>query len=80
MSGPQAVPPRDAWRILADSIRPLPVDVVDLAVACGSWLAGPVVADRDLPPAPRAAMDGFALRAGDVSGSGRRLADRKSVV
>lgn len=74
MSGPQTVPPRDAWRILADSIRPLPVDVVDLAVACGSWLAAPVVADRDLPPAPRAAMDGFALRAGDVSGSGRRLA------
>src|SRR5580765_8322057 len=37
-----------------------------LLQALGRVLAEPVVADRDLPPFPRATRDGFALRAQDL--------------
>ncbi|HVB35034.1 MAG TPA: gephyrin-like molybdotransferase Glp [Patescibacteria group bacterium] len=39
---------------------------VPLGRALGRILAEPVVADRDLPPFPRAIRDGFALRAADA--------------
>ena len=48
-------------------IPPPEVEAVDLLVACGRVLAEPVVADRDFPPFPRAARDGYAVRAEDVS-------------
>ncbi|HKH98186.1 MAG TPA: gephyrin-like molybdotransferase Glp [Candidatus Sulfotelmatobacter sp.] len=40
---------------------------VDLLSAVGRVLAEPVFADRDLPPFPRSARDGYALRAADLS-------------
>jgi len=59
------VTPQDAWRILAESIVPLPAGNVPLERAAGGWLTAPL--------APRSAMDGFALRAADVIAPGTRL-------
>jgi molybdopterin molybdotransferase len=42
-------------------------ETVDLLSAAGRVLAEPVVADRDLPPFPRSARDGYAVRAADLS-------------
>jgi molybdopterin molybdotransferase len=41
-------------------------EVLALPAALGRALAGPVQADRDFPPFPRATRDGFAVRADDV--------------
>ncbi len=40
---------------------------VALAEACGRYLAEDILTDADLPPFDRAAMDGYAVRAGDVA-------------
>jgi molybdopterin molybdotransferase len=45
--------------------RPLGSETVPLAQAPGRVLAQDAVAGRDDPPAPKSAMDGFALRAAD---------------
>jgi molybdopterin molybdotransferase len=42
------------------------IDRVPLLQAQGSVLAEPLVADRDFPPFPRAARDGYAVRAADL--------------
>src|SRR5215470_7430004 len=39
---------------------------VPLLQGLGRVLAGPVVADRDLPPFPRATRDGYAVKAADL--------------
>ena len=56
----------DAWRILDREIAPLGAESLPLAVAAGRRLAEPLFADRDNPPAPRSAMDGFAVRGDDL--------------
>jgi molybdopterin molybdotransferase len=43
-----------------------PAEDVALPAALGCVLAGPVQADRDFPPFPRATRDGYAVRADDV--------------
>jgi molybdopterin molybdotransferase len=43
-----------------------PIEAVDLANASGRALAEPLIADRDLPPFPRATRDGFAVVAADL--------------
>src|SRR6185295_3031185 len=49
--------------------RPTPAtEQVPALEADGRVLAETVVADRDYPPFPRAARDGFAIRAADVPG------------
>src|SRR5439155_3547890 len=58
-------------RIL-DRAEPGEVIEVALAEALGLILAEPAVADVDLPPFDRAALDGYALRAADGQ-SGARL-------
>jgi molybdopterin molybdotransferase len=40
---------------------------VELLAAAGRVLSEPVAADRDLPPFPRSARDGYAVRAADLS-------------
>jgi molybdopterin molybdotransferase len=60
------ITPEEAWAILGDSVRPLQAEAVPLERALGRWLAGDVVADRDLPPADRSARDGYAIRHADV--------------
>ena len=43
------------------------IEDVAVKAAGGRYLAEDVVADRDLPPADRSAMDGFAVRAADLA-------------
>ena len=47
----------------------LPEEEVDLAQAAGRVLRKPVMADRDQPPFPSAAMDGYALAEGPAAGA-----------
>ncbi|MDX2258068.1 MAG: molybdopterin molybdotransferase MoeA [Hyphomicrobiaceae bacterium] len=53
-------------RILA-GVVPGPAETVDLLSAAGRTLAEPVVAMRTQPPFDASAMDGYAVRAADVS-------------
>lgn len=51
----------------------LPFESVDLAEARNRFLAEEVVADSDLPSFDRSQMDGYAVRAGDISNAPARL-------
>lgn len=53
-------------RVLA-AFRPLPVEEASLLDACGRILAEDVVARNSVPPFRNSAMDGYAVRAEDVS-------------
>jgi molybdopterin molybdotransferase len=53
-------------RVLADA-KPLPTEVVPLEEALGRVLTEDVVALRTQPPAAVSAMDGYAVRAGDIA-------------
>ena len=57
-------------RLLAMAVA-LPVERVPVAEALGRYLAEPLVARRTQPPADLSAMDGYALRAADLSGPWR---------
>lgn len=60
----------DARRVVEEQAahtQPGEVEVVDLLAAAGRVLAEPVVADRDLPPFPRATRDGYAVRSTDLA-------------
>ncbi|MBI4362454.1 MAG: molybdenum cofactor biosynthesis protein [Euryarchaeota archaeon] len=57
--------------ILLDSVKPIQgVEEADLTGARGRVLAEPLQAGVDVPPFRRAAMDGYAVRAGDTYGAG----------
>src|SRR6266516_2773387 len=59
----------DARRVVeehASRLRPRGRELLALLEAVGRVLAEPIHADRDYPPFPRAARDGYALRAVDV--------------
>ena len=60
----------DARRLLLDDVAALDAEDRGLLDAAGCVLAEPVVADRDLPPTDRSAMDGFAVRASDCDRPG----------
>jgi len=47
----------------------MPVELVSLDEADGRILAETITADRDYPPFPRSARDGFAVRAADLPGT-----------
>jgi molybdopterin molybdotransferase len=49
------------------AISPTETETTDLLSATRRVLAGPIVADRDFPPFPRATRDGYAVRAHDVA-------------
>lgn len=63
----------DAIKVILDNITPLDVESVPLAKALGRILAEDIIADSDLPPFDRAQMDGYAVRAEDVSTTPARL-------
>jgi molybdenum cofactor synthesis domain-containing protein len=65
--------PLDRARALIDgAIRPIDrTENIALAYADGRVLAADVVAASDVPPFPRAAMDGYAVRATDTTGATR---------
>lgn len=52
---------------------PLPAADVPLLDALGQVLAAPLVAPINIPPLDNSAMDGYALRAADISQAGREL-------
>lgn len=53
--------------------RNLPAEEVEVGEALGRALAEPVVATRTLPPLDNSAMDGYAVRHGDVAATPTRL-------
>ncbi|HEX6219543.1 MAG TPA: gephyrin-like molybdotransferase Glp [Acidimicrobiia bacterium] len=55
---------------IISTVRPTPPETVDLNRAIGRVLAQPVVAPHDVPSFSNSAMDGFAVRAADVSSPG----------
>ena len=59
--------PQQTWSVISEQIAPLGACALPLDQALGYVLAEPVRADRDLPPAHRSAMDGFAVRAADLA-------------
>jgi molybdenum cofactor synthesis domain-containing protein len=61
----------EGMRILLDIAQPISrTERVPLLQASGRVLAEPVVAAADVPPFPRAAMDGYAVVAQDTFGAG----------
>jgi molybdopterin molybdotransferase len=65
--------PDEAWTLIRSALRPLPPEDCILADAVGRRLASCLYADRDIPTADRAAMDGFALRAADLGVDGASM-------
>jgi molybdopterin molybdotransferase len=57
----------EALAMVIERTPVLSAETVPLGMAWGRVLRSSVVADRDLPPFDRAAMDGFAVRSQDVS-------------
>ncbi|HEV8309244.1 MAG TPA: gephyrin-like molybdotransferase Glp [Methylomirabilota bacterium] len=57
--------------ILAQVVRPLGPEAVPLQQALGRVLARDVAAPFDVPPADNSAVDGYAVRAGDLRPGGR---------
>ena len=57
----------EAIEIVLKATRALPLEDVALQQALGRVLGEDVAADLDLPPFDRSAMDGYAVRAQDVS-------------
>jgi molybdenum cofactor synthesis domain-containing protein len=64
----------EARAIIDGTVRPVDrTERVPLAEANGRVLAVDVVAASDVPPFARAAMDGYAVRAADISGATRAI-------
>jgi molybdopterin molybdotransferase len=57
----------DARRMVLEALRPLGMVTLELDAALGRVLAEDVVAERALPAFDSSAMDGFAVRAADIS-------------
>jgi molybdopterin molybdotransferase len=60
------LPAAEALRLVLDAVAPLPPETCATADALGRVLAEEVRAGRTLPPWDVSAMDGWAVRAGDV--------------
>jgi len=58
--------PAQALALVLHHARPLKAARRPLGQSAGCYLAEDVLADRDMPPADRSAMDGYAVRAADV--------------
>lgn len=61
------ITPDAAWAVILRHARPLSVIEKNADDALWDFLAEPVVCDRDIPPASRSAMDGYAARSEDVN-------------
>ena len=69
----ETIPIEEALRIVGEAATPLDRTVrVGLAEANGRVLAAAIVADRDVPPFDRAAMDGYAVVAADTAAASPR--------
>ncbi len=63
----------EAIRIVREQAQPLQTEEVNLEDSLGRVLAEDVLADSDLPPFDRAQMDGYAVRAEDLTEAPARL-------
>jgi molybdopterin molybdotransferase len=61
------VPYDEALQIVLTNVPRLPVVEVELAAAVGCVLAEDIVCDVDMPPFDKSAMDGYAVRAADIT-------------
>ena len=61
--------------VLRETIVAMEPESVPLSEAAGRVLAEEIRADRDYPPFPRSARDGFAARAADLPGTLRRMGE-----
>jgi molybdopterin molybdotransferase len=61
------ITPEKALSIVLECVRPLKVTRKLLGDALGHCLAENVLADRDIPPADRSVMDGYAVRSYDLA-------------
>jgi molybdopterin molybdotransferase len=59
----------EAIRLIGEIARPLGTEQVPLFRASGRVLAAPIIAQVDSPPADCSAMDGYAVREGDLPGT-----------
>ncbi len=66
--------PQQAWELLASVVSPGPTEIRPLAQAAGRYLAAAVRAELSFPPAPVAAMDGYAVRCSEAAGRGLPVA------
>ncbi len=57
----------EALAIVLENVKPLPCEEVDFGDASGRLLGEDVLSDIDMPPFPRSAVDGFAIRADDLA-------------
>jgi molybdopterin molybdotransferase len=65
----------EAAKLVAEAARPLGREQVKLDEAKGRVLAAPVIALVDAPPADVSAMDGYAVREGDLPGRLRLMGE-----
>jgi len=68
----------EARAAVAAHVRPLGTERVAVAAARGRLLAEPVVAAHDVPPFANAAMDGFAVRAGEAGRTVRIVGESRA--
>jgi molybdopterin molybdotransferase len=73
MSWKTLLAPKKALALILGRVRPLRPAPMPLERATGLCLAQDVRADRDMPPADRSAMDGYAVRAADLATTPRSL-------
>lgn len=66
--GDQALPVREAYEVIMSHLPAPAPEKVTLMKSLGLVLAEDVVADMDMPPWDKSAMDGYAVRSEDVKG------------
>jgi molybdopterin molybdotransferase len=71
MSLPAPLPLAEAQTRLLSQVEPLAIERLPVASAVGRYLAEPLLATRTQPAADLSAMDGYAMRADDVTGPWR---------
>jgi molybdopterin molybdotransferase len=69
------LPLAEAQERLLSAVEPLAVDTVAAELAIGRYLAEPLIAARTQPAADLSAMDGFAVRADDLTGPWRVIGE-----
>jgi molybdopterin molybdotransferase len=69
------LPLAEAWSRLRALAAPLPAEQVALAAAAGRWAAADIHARRTQPSADLSAMDGYAIRFGDLPGPWRVIGE-----
>ena len=58
----------EAYKITLDQASPLPIERIEMMKALGRVLAEDIVADMDMPPFDKSAVDGYACRFEDIHG------------